>query len=94
MGKLTVSKINYLIKQAKVGKIAGGDRLYFVIPKAGSASWMLRNTSNKKRKEMTLGFYKDLSLADARLEAALRMKQLRHGLDPYSHSCHSLMNQK
>ncbi len=43
---------------------------------------MLRYTSNAKRKEMTLGKVDDLSLADARIKAALQMKQLREGLDP------------
>ncbi len=31
---------------------------------------------------MTLGFIDDLALANARAEAALKMKQLREGLDP------------
>lgn len=82
MGKLTVSKINSFIKQAKPTRNSDGEGLYFVVPKSGSPHWMLRYTSNKKRREMTLAPYKDLSLADARLEAAQMMKQLRQGLDP------------
>ena len=31
---------------------------------------------------MTLGKYSDLSIKDARFEAASKMKQLREGLDP------------
>lgn len=38
---------------------------------------MLRFTSNSKRREMTLGKVRDLSLANARLEAATKMKQVR-----------------
>jgi integrase len=43
---------------------------------------MLRYTSNKKRKELTLSKYSDLSLANARFTAVSKMKQLREGLDP------------
>lgn len=38
--------------------------------------------ANKKRKEMTLARYSDLSLSNAREEAAIKMKQFRDGLDP------------
>ncbi len=73
MGKLTVKAIEAKIK-GKPGRFADGDGLYFVVPKSGKPCWMLRYTSNKKRKEMTLAKLSDLSLADARLEAALKMK--------------------
>ncbi|WP_346726992.1 tyrosine-type recombinase/integrase [Pusillimonas minor] len=63
------------------GRFADGNGLYLVVPKRGRAHWMLRYTSNAKRKEMTLGKVEDLSLADARIKAALQMKQLREGLD-------------
>jgi hypothetical protein len=42
---------------------------------------MLRYTANNKRKEMTLAKYSDRSLADARADAAVKMKQFRDGLD-------------
>ncbi|AWX99289.1 hypothetical protein A8139_04170 [Marinomonas primoryensis] len=51
--------------------------MYLVVPASGTASWMLRFTSNSKRREMTLGKVRDLSLANARLEAATKMKQVR-----------------
>ena len=81
MGKLTPKEV---IAKAKgeAGRFADGEGLYFVVPKSGKPYWMLRYTSNKKRKEMTLGKLMDLSLADARLEAAVKMKQFREGLDP------------
>jgi hypothetical protein len=41
---------------------------------------MLRYTANNKRKEMTLAKYNDLSLADARADAAVKMKQFQDGL--------------
>jgi integrase len=84
MAKLTVKKVEALIKAGggKTQRHADGEGLYLVVPASGTASWMLRFTSNKKRREMTLGKVKDLSLANARLEAATKMKQVREGFDP------------
>lgn len=80
--RLTVKEIQSKVNKNLVGRYADGGGLYFVVPRSGSAYWMLRYTSNKKRKEMTLGKYSDLSLKDARFEASGKMKQLREGLDP------------
>jgi len=84
MAKLTVKKVEALIKAGgdKTQRHADGKGLYLVVPESGTASWMLRFTSNKKRREMTLGNVKDLSLANARLEADTKMKQVREGFDP------------
>ncbi|WP_025563487.1 site-specific integrase [Psychromonas sp. SP041] len=81
MGKLTAKEVEAKAK-GKIGRFADGDGLYFVVPKSGKPHWMLRFTSNKKRKEMTLAKYTDLSLADARVTASLKMQQLRQGVDP------------
>lgn len=81
MGSLTSKSVNAKIN-GEPGRFSDGGGLYLVVPKAGRAYWMLRFTSNKKRKEMTLGRVEDLSLADARTEAALKMQQHRQGLDP------------
>lgn len=84
MAKLTVKKVEALIKAGgeKTQRHADGEGLYLVVPTSGTASWMLRFTSNKKRREMTLGKVKDLSLANARHEATMKMKQVREGFDP------------
>lgn len=81
MANLTNTIVKAKIK-GDPGRFSDGGGLYLVVPKAGRAYWMLRYTSNKKRKEMTLGRVDDLSLADARTEAAVKMKQHRKGLDP------------
>jgi integrase len=84
MAKLTVKKVEALIKSGgeKTQRHADGEGLYLVVPASGTASWMLRFTSNKKRREMTLGKVKDLTLANARADAATKMKQVREGFDP------------
>lgn len=81
MGNLT-SKAVLAKAKGEPGRFSDGGGLYFVVPKSGTPYWMLRYTINKKRKEMTLGKLQDLSLADARTEAAVQMKQLREGFDP------------
>jgi integrase len=81
-GKLTVKTVQSKVSKKDYGKHADGGGLYLVIPKSGSAYWMLRYTSNKKRKEMTLGKLNDLSLQDARYEASAKMKLARDGQDP------------
>src|SRR5690606_41329269 len=80
MAELTSKAVSAKIK-GPAGRFADGNGLYLVVPKIGRSDWMLRYTSNGKRKEMTLGRVEDLSLADARVEAALKMKQLREGRD-------------
>jgi integrase len=82
LSKLTVKTIQATISKELFGKHADGNGLYFVLPKSGMPYWMLRYTSNKKRKEMSLGKYKDLSLQNARFEASAKMKLVREGLDP------------
>lgn len=81
MASLTSTTVKAKIK-GEAGRFSDGGGLYLVVPKVGQAYWMLRYTSNQKRKEMTLGRVDDLSLADARIEASLKMKQHREGLDP------------
>lgn len=78
---LTSKAVSAKIK-GEPGHFADGNGLYLVVPGRGRSYWALRFTSNGKRKQMTLGSVDDLSLADARVAAALKMKQLREGLDP------------
>lgn len=81
MGNLT-SKSVAAKSKGQPGRFADGGGLYFVVPKSGVPYWMLRYTLHSKRKEMTLGKLQDFSLAEARAEAAIKMKQVREGLDP------------
>jgi len=82
MGQLTAKEVASKIRTNKPGRFSDGEGLYLVIPKSGQPYWMLRYTSNKKRKEMTLGKTTDLTLANARVEATLAKQQHRQGIDP------------
>ena len=54
MAELTSKAVSAKIR-GEPGRFADGNGLYLVVPKRGRAHWMLRYTSNAKRKEMTLG---------------------------------------
>jgi integrase len=75
MGSLTTKKVESLIK-GNSGKYSDGGGLYIAVPKSGLPFWFLRYSINGKRREMTLGKYANLSLAEARAEAAMQKKQL------------------
>lgn len=76
MGSLTTKTVESLIKKGKPGRFGDGEGLYLTVPKSGNPFWFLRYTSNGKRREMTLGQYANMTLAEARAEAVMQKKQL------------------
>jgi len=81
MAIITAKKIQSLVNgEPKRHPVGGG--LYFVVRKAATPYWMLRYSSNGKRKEMTLGQYPYLTLADAKAEAAIQKRDINSGADP------------
>lgn len=69
------------IKNAAVGKYADGGGLYFV-KTVESAKWIYRFSIGGKRREMGLGPYPAVGLADARRERDKWATVLRQGKDP------------
>ncbi|MEP1230729.1 MAG: integrase arm-type DNA-binding domain-containing protein [Litorimonas sp.] len=64
------------------GRFADGNGLYLVVTKTGSKQWVLRATVNGRRKDIGLGGYPSVSLAQAR-EETLQLKNLINvGVDP------------
>jgi integrase len=59
-----------------------GDGLYLVVRNSATPYWMLRYTAYGKRKEITLGKYPDLSLADAKADVAIKKREINLGTDP------------
>ncbi|MPW31268.1 tyrosine-type recombinase/integrase [Agarivorans sp. B2Z047] len=81
MTTITAKKIQSLAKSSpKRHPIGGG--LYFVVRNNATPYWMLRYTAAGKRKELTLGQYPYLSLADANAEAAIKKREIKSGTDP------------
>jgi integrase len=61
---------------------ADGGGLYLQVSASGSKSWVFRYTANGKKRDMGLGAFHAVSLAEARLEADKCRRSLRTGIDP------------
>jgi integrase len=62
-----------------VGGVAG---LYLLVAETGGRSWILRVKVGEKRREIGLGGYPDISLADARVKAREKRDEVSKGIDP------------
>lgn len=64
------------------GKFPDGQGLWLVKRSRDAGKWILRLSIGGKRREMGLGRWPDVSIAEAREQAAEARKALRAGLDP------------
>jgi len=78
MGKLNARKV----ETAKPGKHGDGDGLQLVVSPTGARKWVLRFMQDGKAREMGLGAYPEVGLADARERALVERKLARGGVDP------------
>ena len=62
-----------------VGEVAG---LALLVSPTGARSWILRATIAGKRRDMGLGGYPDVTLADARRRARDLREKIDNGIDP------------
>ena len=76
--KLTPRKV----LNAGPGKYEDGAGLRLVVSNSGSRRWVLRYTLNGSRREMGLGSFLEVGLAEARTKAVGCRKQASQGLDP------------
>ncbi len=70
------------VKAAPPGYHADGGGLYLVVDKSGARRWALRATIRGKRRELGLGGYPLVTLAEARHEALELRRVARKGGDP------------
>ncbi|UVE18332.1 integrase arm-type DNA-binding domain-containing protein [Pseudomonas sp. LS44] len=82
MGKLTGKTVESLARAGVPGKTNDGDGLYFQVSKAGASSWIFRYKLEGRGREMGLGPYPAVTLAEARQLAADQRKALAAGADP------------
>ncbi|WP_068826726.1 tyrosine-type recombinase/integrase [Pseudomonas sp. BMS12] len=82
MGKLTSKTVEALARAGVTGKTNDGDGLYLQVSKAGASSWIFRYKLDRKSREMGLGPYPAVTLAEARQLAADQRKVLATGSDP------------
>jgi integrase len=78
-----VGKLNALkVKTSGPGKHEDGDGLRLVVSPGGAKKWVLRITVGGKRREMGLGSFPAVSLAEARENAADARRIAKAGGDP------------
>ena len=70
------------VSTAGPGKYEDGGGLRLVVSNSGARKWVLRFTIKGKRREMGLGSFPDVGLADARSEASVYRQQASEGIDP------------
>ena len=70
------------ITTAGPGKYEDGGGLRLVASKTGAKKWVLRFTIDGRRREMGLGSFPDVGLAEARERATGYRKQAKSGIDP------------
>jgi integrase len=84
--KLNDKQIKSLLRKAEPGRFAAGNGLTFRVTNEGTGFWVVRYTTNGKRREITLGRYGikpgELSLVDASAEAAQIRADVKKGVDP------------
>ena len=72
------------VAEARQGKYEDGGGLRLVVAPTGSKKWVLRYTFARRRREMGLGSYPGISLAEARSKAAEMRSISYSGVDPLS----------
>ncbi|OYT97577.1 MAG: integrase [Pseudomonas sp. PGPPP3] len=82
MSNLTVKEVEKLTKAGAPGLTGDGGGLYFKVGSTGGSSWIYRYKIAGKARDMGLGKYPDISLAEARLLAADARKLKATGHDP------------
>ncbi len=80
--RLNDKQIKSLLRKGEAGRHAVGGGLYFRVSAEGTGFWVARYTANGKRREITLGRYPEVSLADATLETSKLQASVRQGIDP------------
>lgn len=69
----------------EAGLYADGDGLYLQVTKRGAKTWIYRYMLNRKRRDMGLGSFSVLSLAEAREIRNEQKKLIQQGIDPIDH---------
>jgi hypothetical protein len=81
-GHLTDLQLRHWIKAGKPLAKADGDGLTFTLSAADMAGWILRYRHGGRRRELTIGRYPDIGLAEARGIATLKRAEVQQGRNP------------
>jgi integrase len=81
-GRLTDLQIRHWIKAGEPLAKADGGGLTFTLSAGGAAGWVLRYSHGGRRRELTIGRYPDIGLADARGIATIKRAEIMQGRNP------------
>ena len=81
-GLLSDLQLRHWIKAGTPLAKADGNGLTFTLSTAGVAGWILRYRHGGRRRELTIGRYPDISLADARGIATIKRAEIMQGRNP------------
>lgn len=79
MGKLTAIEVK---SETKPGRYTDGDGLHLHVRPSGRKAWVFRHMRDGKLRDMGLGGYPDVSLAQARIKLHEARQVSRDGADP------------
>ncbi len=79
---LSAKAVEKLARDGKAGLTNDGKGLYFKVTKTGSTSWIFRYKMNYKSRDMGLGPYPEIGLAEAREQATRARLLILEGKDP------------
>lgn len=83
MGPLEVKRLRHPGRGHNVNVAVGGvSGLLLQITPSGARSWILRTTVGAKRRDIGLGGYPTVTLAEARTRAREARDKIRRGIDP------------
>lgn len=78
LGALAVSRL----RDPGLHAVGGVSGLYLQVTASGARTWILRATMGGKRRDMGLGGYPDVTLAEAREKAREARAKIEQGIDP------------
>lgn len=81
-GLLSDLQLKRWLKDGEPLAKSDGDGLTFTVSSAGCATWVLRYRYGKRRHELTLGRYPDISLSEVRTMAAIKRVDVMKGVNP------------
>lgn len=72
------------VESAEAGKHGDGRGLFLLVKPTGARSWVLRYQLNGRRRDLGLGAYPEVTLANARTKALEARRLIAEGRDPLS----------
>ncbi|MFP6558223.1 tyrosine-type recombinase/integrase [Paraburkholderia sp. B3] len=82
---LTPTRLNNAKPKEKAYKLADGGGLFVMVQPGGSKTWAYQYRMDGKRREVTIGRYPEIAVADARDRHAEYRAMLEQGQDPAAH---------